>query len=55
MADRNIKSIRYPVAIDGKLEKLALKFGRSKLELFKQMVDYFDKSKKDPSDLNDEV
>jgi preprotein translocase subunit SecA len=55
MLDRNIKSIRYPVAIDGKLEKLALKFGRSKLELFKQMVNYFDKSKKDPSDLNDEV
>lgn len=55
MKDINIKSIRYPVTIDEKLDKLALKFGRTKILFFTQMVDYFDKSKKDPSDLNDEV
>lgn len=55
MEDINIKSIRYPVAVDEKLEKLAVKHGRTKKLFFIQMVDYFYKSKKDPSDLNDEV
>lgn len=55
MKDINIKSIRYPVTIDEKLDKLTLKFGRTKILFFTQMIDYFYKSKKDPSDLNDEV
>ncbi|WP_222539503.1 BfmA/BtgA family mobilization protein [Pedobacter polysacchareus] len=55
MEDLNIKSIRYPMAVDAKLESLSLKFGRSKKLFFEQMVDYFHKSKKDPTDLNDEV
>ncbi len=55
MEDINIKSIRYPVTVDEKIEKLALKFGRTKRLLFIQMVDYFYKSKKDPTDLNDDV
>ncbi|MBB5620893.1 hypothetical protein HDE69_001946 [Pedobacter cryoconitis] len=55
MEDINIKSIRYPVAVDEKLEKLRLKFGRTKRQFFMQMVDYFYKSKKDPADLNDEI
>ena len=55
MEDINTKSIRYPVAIDHKLEQLAVKLGRTKRLFFIQMVDYFYKSKKDPADLNDEV
>jgi predicted DNA-binding protein len=55
MKDVNIKSIRYPVIVDEKLDKLALKFGRTKRLFFSQMVDYFYKSKKDPYDLNDEI
>lgn len=55
MEDINVKSVRYPQAVDVKLEKLALKLGRTKRALFIQMVDYFYKSKKDPADLNDEM
>jgi hypothetical protein len=55
MEDINIKSVRYPVATDEKLEKLALKLGRPKRLVIIQMVDYFYKSKKDPLDLNDEL
>ncbi|MEO6523851.1 MAG: BfmA/BtgA family mobilization protein [Mucilaginibacter sp.] len=55
MEDINVKSIRYPQAVDVKMEKLALKLGRTKRALFIQMVDYFYKSKKDPADLNDEM
>jgi hypothetical protein len=45
----------YPVAVDEKFEKIALKLGRTKRQVFIQMVDYFYKSKKVPSDLNDEL
>lgn len=55
MEDVNVKSVRYPLAVDKKFEKVALKLGRTKRQLFIQMVDYFYKSKKDPVDLNDEV
>lgn len=55
MNDENVKSVRYPAAVDEKFVKLALKLGRTKRQLFIQMVDYFYKSKKDPADLNDEV
>ncbi|WP_316839273.1 BfmA/BtgA family mobilization protein [Pedobacter gandavensis] len=55
MEDINIRSIRYPIAVDVKLETLSLKFGRTKKLFFEQMVDYFYKSKKDPKDLSDEV
>lgn len=48
-------SIRFSKTINEKLEKLALGFKRSKKELFIQMVDYFYRSKKDPSDFGDEV
>jgi predicted DNA-binding protein len=55
MEDINIKSVRYPLATDDKLEKLAAKLGRPKRLAVIQMVDYFYKSKKDPLDLNDEL
>jgi hypothetical protein len=53
--DINVRSVRYPVAVDQKFEKIALKLGRTKRQVFIQMVDYFYKSKKDPLDLNDEL
>jgi hypothetical protein len=49
------KSVRFGIDTDLKFSKLAEKLGRSKQELFGQMVDYFYKSKKDPADLNDEL
>lgn len=55
MPDLNIKTIRFPVTTDQHLETLARKLGRSKLQLFIQMVDYFYRTKKDPADLNDEM
>jgi hypothetical protein len=55
MEDINVRSVRYPVSVDQKFEKIALKLGRTKRQLFIQMVDYFYKSKKDPIDLNDEL
>lgn len=53
--DPNIKTIRFPVTADEKLQKLSDKCGLSKLDFFIAMVDYFYKSKKDPRDLNDEL
>jgi hypothetical protein len=53
--DINVRSVRYPLIIDQKFEKIALKLGRTKRQVFIQMVDYFYKSKKDPKDLNDEL
>jgi hypothetical protein len=53
--DINVRSVRYPLITDQKFEKIALKLGRTKRQLFIQMVDYFYKSKKDPMDLNDEL
>ena len=55
MEDINVKSVRYPEVTDQKFEKIALKLGRTKRQIFIQMVDYFYKSKKDPMDLNDEL
>ncbi|MGY4540042.1 hypothetical protein ACVW0P_004484 [Mucilaginibacter sp. UYNi724] len=55
MEDINVRSVRYPLSVDQKFEKLALKLGRTKRQFFIQMVDYFYKSKKDPVDLNDEL
>ncbi len=55
MEDINVRSVRYPIIVDQKFEKIALKLGRTKRQVFIQMVDYFYKSKKDPIDLNDEL
>jgi len=55
MEDINVRSVRYPVVVDQKFEKIALKLGRTKRQVFIQMVDYFYKSKKDPVDLNDDL
>jgi hypothetical protein len=53
--DPNIKTIRFPVTADSKLQKMAEKCGLTKIDFFIAMVDYFYKSKKDPRDLNDEL
>ena len=55
MEDINVRSVRYPLLVDQKFEKITLKLGRTKRQVFIQMVDYFYKSKKDPIDLNDEL
>ena len=55
MDDKATKSVRFNPNTDLKFSKLSEKLGRSKQELFGQMVDYFYKSKKDPGDLNDEL
>lgn len=55
MKHRETNSIRYPKETDEKIEKLAKSLGRSKKELFCQMVDYFYRSKKDPADFGDEL
>lgn len=55
MEDINVRSVRFPIVVDQKFEKIALKLGRTKRQIFIQMVDYFYKSKKDPMDLNDEL
>lgn len=53
--DPNVKTIRFPIAADSKLQKMAEKCGLTKIDFFIAMVDYFYKSKKDPRDLNDEL
>ncbi|WP_147425667.1 BfmA/BtgA family mobilization protein [Mucilaginibacter gracilis] len=55
MEDQNIKNIRFPVETDKHLIRLAEKLGRTKLTVFKQMVEYFYRTKKDPLDINDEL
>ncbi len=49
------KSIRFPLSVHQHLQKLALKHGRSQVQFFTQMVDYFYRTKKDPQDVNDDV
>ncbi|WP_442795940.1 BfmA/BtgA family mobilization protein [Pelobium manganitolerans] len=51
----NVKTIRFPLATNEKLKKIASKLGRSKVETFVQMVDYFYGNKKDPADLSDQL
>lgn len=51
----SLRTVKYSVQDDAKFEKIALKLGRSKRQVFSQMIDYFYRSKKDPIDLNDEL
>ncbi|WP_154647952.1 BfmA/BtgA family mobilization protein [Pedobacter arcticus] len=51
----NVKTIRFPLKTDEKLKKIAFKLGRTKVDTFMQMVDYFYSCKKDPNDINDEL
>jgi hypothetical protein len=53
--DNYSKTLRFSVETDEKLSKLAQKFGLSKFQFFNRMVDYFYRTKKDPSDIADEL
>ena len=55
MKDQNIKTIRFPITADSRLQKMADKCGLTRIDFFIAMVDYFYKSKKDPRDTNDEL
>jgi len=50
-----LRTVKYSISDDIKFEKIAGKLGRSKRQLLSQMIDYFYRSKKDPTDLNDEL
>ena len=49
------KSVRFTEETNGKFTGLALRLGRDKRVVFRQMVEYFHKTKKDPMDINDEA
>lgn len=51
----NLNAIKYTKVTGDKLQKISLALGRSKRMVFAQMVDYFYRNKKDPTDLNDEL
>lgn len=53
--DEFAKSVRFTEATNGKFTSLALKLGRDKRVVFRQMVEYFHRTKKDPLDINDEL
>lgn len=55
MGNESLRSIKYSEAEATKLEKLALKLGRPKRQVFLQMVEYFYRTKKDPLDINDDM
>ncbi|SOD12254.1 BfmA/BtgA family mobilization protein [Pedobacter xixiisoli] len=50
-----LRTVKYSISDDIKFEKIAVKLGRSKRQVLSQMIDYFYRSKKDPTDLNDEL
>ncbi|EHQ24684.1 BfmA/BtgA family mobilization protein [Mucilaginibacter paludis] len=53
--DNYNKTLRFSAETDEKLGKVANSFGLSKFQFFNQMVEYFYRTKKDPTDINDEV
>lgn len=50
-----LRSIKYSEAEGKKLDTIALKLGRSRRQVFLQMIDYFHRTRKDPMDINDEL
>lgn len=55
MESENVNTVKYPASVDAKFAKVALALGLSKRLLFIRMVEYFYRTKKDPSDINDEL
>ena len=53
--DNYNKTLRFSAETDERLGKLAQKAGLSKFQFFNRMVEYFHRTKKDPSDVNDEL
>ncbi len=54
MNSDTLRSIKYSEAEGLKLDKIALKLGRAKRQVFLQMIEYFYRTKKDPLDINDD-
>lgn len=50
-----LRTVKYSVQDDVKFKEIALKLCRSKRLMLSQMVEYFYRSNKDPTDLNDEL
>ncbi len=55
MERENVNTVKYSAAVDAKFAKTALALGLTKRMLFEKMVDYFYRTKKDPSDINDDL
>ncbi len=55
MEQENVNTVKYPASIDTKFAKVALTLGITKRDLFIRMVEYFYRTKKDPSDINDDL
>ncbi|MBC6112797.1 BfmA/BtgA family mobilization protein [Pedobacter fastidiosus] len=55
MEKENVNTIKYPAMLDAKLDKIALELGLSKRALFIKMVEYFYRTKKDPTDVSDDL
>lgn len=55
MEQENVNTVKYPAQLDIKFAKVALSLGLTKRELFVKMVEYFYRTKKDPTDINDEL
>lgn len=50
-----LRTVKYSISDDIKFEKIAGRLGRSKRQVLSQMIAYFYRNKKDPTDLNDEL
>ena len=55
MEKENINTVKYSATVDAKFARIALALGLTKRMLFEKMVDYFHRTKKDPSDINDDL
>ncbi len=55
MEQENVNTVKYPASLDTKFAKVATSLGVTKRELFIKMVEYFYRTKKDPSDFNDDL
>jgi hypothetical protein len=53
--DEFAKSVRFTEETNEKFSSLAFRLGRDKRVVFRQMVEYFHRTKKDPLDINDEL
>jgi len=49
------KSVRFTEATNERFTGLSARLGRDKRIIFRQMVEYFHRTKKDPADINDEL
>lgn len=48
-------TVKYSASVDAKFAKIALSLGLTKRMLFEKMVDYFFRTRKDPSDINNDL